>query len=309
MICENPYTKMGAQAYPCGACVPCRQKAKMVWKTRLTLESMGHPYTTFATLTYRPEERPLTSAGLPTLTPLDLRNWLKRFRKAIQPLEIRFYAAGEYSPAELPHYHIIIFGYQACYYGKSRYADGHTIDCCSQCDTIRGTWGKGIIQCEPAGPEHMGYCAGYVMKKMTSKYDIRLKGRYPEFSRQSNGGRTGKGGLGYSSVKQLARVSKQRLDTGKADDVVDVIRIKGKKAILGRYIRNKIRKELGLEEKASAAVQARIMAELLVLLEASKTDSQALTLKTQLIKKAQGAIDSIKAQYEMNNSRKRNRTL
>lgn len=281
----------------------------MVWKTRLTLEACAHRHTSFVTLTYSDENLPLTPDGLATLIPSDLRNWLKRYRKAIRTPGLRFYAAGEYSPKERPHYHVILFGAQGCAYGRSRYRDGRTLDCCHHCDLVRDTWGKGIIETQPAAAEHMAYTAGYVMKKMTSKHDVRLKGRYPEFSRQSNGGRTGLGGIGYSSVKNLAKVSHERLQAGRAIDVVDTVRIDGKKSLLGRYLRNKIRKELGLEEKASAEVQAQITAQLLVLLEASKHDSENLTLKKQLVSQAQGAIDRIKAQHEINNSRKRNRTL
>lgn len=282
----------------------------MTWKTRLSLESRATPHTAFVTLTLRDDQLVYSiQARRPTLIPDDLKNWLKRFRKAINQPGMRYYAAGEYSPAERPHYHLIIFGFKGCAYGKSRYADGRTIDCCAACDLVRDTWGKGIIETQQAVPAHFGYVAGYVMKKMTSKHDVRLNGRHPEFSRQSNGGRTGKGGLGYSSVAELAQISRVGLDAGKIDDVVTHVRIDGKKSILGRYIRNKIRKELGLEEKASPAVQAQVTAELLTLCQAAKTDPINLTLKKQLVHQASNKIASIKARHEINNSRKRNRSL
>lgn len=281
----------------------------MTWKTRLTLEALGHQHTAFVTLTYRNDTLPMTPDGLPTLIPRDLCLWLKKLRKAIDRPGMRFYAAGEYSPAHRPHYHIILYGFQGCLYGKSRYRDGRTIDCCAQCDLVRDTWGKGIIETQPGVPAHFAYTAGYVQKKMTSKHDARLEGRYPEFSRQSNGGRTGLGGLGAGAVKSLAAVSKTRLDTGKAIDVADQVRIDGQKMLLGRYIRNKIRKELNLEEKAPPEVQAQIIAELLPLSVAAKTHPQNITLKKQLIARAQGSIDAIKARHQRYNSRKRNRSL
>lgn len=223
---------------------------------------------------------------------------------------LRFYAAGEYSPNHRPHYHLILYGYQGCHYGKSRYRDGRTIDCCSQCDLIRDTWKKGIIETQPGVPAHFAYTAGYVQKKMTSKHDMRLEGRYPEFSRQSNGGGKAKGGgLGFNAVKQLATVSKTRLDAGTAIDVADQVRINGQKMLLGRYIRNKIRKELNLEEKAPAEVEAQIVAQLFPLLEAAKNHPENITLKRQLVARAQGAINSIKARHELHNSRRKNRSL
>lgn len=271
----------------------------------MTLEAMATQHTAFVTLTYRNEEMPTTPEGLPTLTPRDLQLWLKRFRKAIDQPGMRFYAAGEYSPAERPHYHLILFGYKGCHYGKSRYRDGHTIDCCSQCDLVRDTWGKGIIETQPAAPEHLSYTAGYVMKKMTSKNDKRLNGRYPEFSRQSNRA----GGIGINSVKEIARVAKDRLDAGIAQDVPDHVRINGQKALLGRYLRMKIRKELGGDGKAPPHIVQEMEAQMLPLLANSRVHPTNITLKKQLVSRAESAIASIKYRYEMNNSRKRNTSL
>lgn len=273
----------------------------------MTLEAMATAHTSFVTLTYRDDQMPLTADGLPTLTPIDLQLWLKRFRKAINQPGMRFYAAGEYSPAERPHYHLILYGYKGCAYGKSRYRDGRTIDCCASCDTIRDTWGKGIIECQIAVPAHFGYTAGYVMKKMTSKHDVRLKGRYPEFSRQSNR----EGGIGKKPelIARLAKVSQERIDAGLAKDVCDHVRIDGQKQLLGRYIRQQIRKHLGGTGNAPPEVIAEMEAQMLPLLANSRIHKENITLKKQLVAKAQTAIASIKARQEINNSRKRNRSL
>lgn len=283
----------------------------MIWKNRITLEAQPHSQNCFATLTYRDDALVYSiQAKAPTLIPDDLKNWLKRFRIAYQRKKdptssLRFYACGEYSPRERPHYHVILFGIPGCVYGRSRYEDGRTVDCCFICDLIRDTWQKGIIQCEPYHPNHGGYVAGYVMKKMTSKHDQRLKGRHPEFSRQSNRA----GGIGVCAVRQLAAISKDRLDKGLADDVVSHTRLNGKKAYLGRYLRSKIRKALGGDGKAPEHIIKQMETRLLPLLQASKNDKKNLTLKKQLIAKAQGEIDAIKAKHEMFNSRKRNYSL
>ncbi|UYL83852.1 MAG: replication initiator protein [Wigfec virus K19_159] len=272
----------------------------------MTLEAMDTAHTAFVTLTYRDDALIYSiQAKAPTLIPNDLSLWLKRFRKATGETGMRFYAVGEYSPAERPHYHIILYGYKGCHYGKSRYRDGHTIDCCSQCDLVRDTWGKGIIETQQAAPEHFSYAAGYVMKKMTSPKDKRLNGRYPEFSRQSNRA----GGIGINKVKELAIVAQKRLADGTAQDVPDHVRIDGKKALLGRYIRMKIRKELGGDGKAPPHIVEEMEAQMLPLLAKSRIDPENITLKKQLVSRASTAIASIKARHEMNNSRKRNRSL
>lgn len=275
----------------------------MVWKTRLTLEAIAHPHSSFVTLTYR--DPPKTPQGLPTLTPADLSNWLKRLRKAISPSLIRFYAAGEYGDRlQRPHYHAILFGYRGCSYGKSRYSDGRTIDCCASCDLIRDTWQHGIVECQPMAAEHAAYIVGYVMKKMTHKEDTRLNGRHPEFARQSL-----RPGLGRNAVPGLVDVSRARLLAGTANDVPTAVRIQGKISPLGRYIRTQLRKELGGDGKAPQEVIDQMEAEMLPLLAASRADPENITLKKQLVAKARGEIASLKAKMEIFNTRKRNSSL
>lgn len=283
----------------------------MQWSTRLQLEKMSHTATSFITLTYRDDQMPLLENGLATLRPLDLSLWLKRLRIAFQRKtgsnsSLRYYAAGEYGDKhQRPHYHLILYGYPPCAYGSSRYADGRTIDCCFQCDLVRDTWNMGIIENKIVTPGHTKYVAGYVMKKMTSKHDARLNGRHPEFSRQSKMN----GGLGIGAVKQLAAVSKQRLDAGTTDDVAFCVRIDGKVQILDRYMRKKIRKEIGLDEKAPPSVLQKVEQEMLALQIFAQTDKEDITLKKQLVRRAASKIASIKARHEMNNSRKRNNSL
>lgn len=302
MICENPFTPGGTRAHKCGSCVPCRIGNKMVWKTRNHLEALGHSQNSFVTLTYRDDALVYSiQARAPTLIPSDLRNWLKRFRKAIEPSRIRFYAAGEYSPRERPHYHLIIFGYAGCHYGRSRYSDGRTIDCCSQCDLVRDTWDKGIIETQPYTPEHGAYVAGYVMKKMTSKHDTRLNGRYPEFSRQSNQN----GGIGITAVPNLARVAR----TSNQPDVPGVVRIDGKIAPIGRYLKQKTRLALGCDKNAPQELIDQVAQEMQILQAQSRTDPVNITLKKQLVSRAAGKIASIKARAEMSNSRRKNGSL
>lgn len=267
---------------------------------------MAHTHTAFATLTYRPKEIPCTSDGLPTLTPRDLSLWLKRFRKEIEPLKIRYYGVGEYGERRgLPHFHVILFGYQGCAYGKSRYADGRTIDCCHSCDRIRDTWGKGIIQCEPMSPGLAGYISGYITKGLRA-HDTRLNGRHPEFSRCS----LQNGGIGHCSVENLARVSKQRLDAGITDDVAKLVRLDGAIAPIGKYLTVAIRKALGGDGKAPESVVKQMEAEMLPLLARSRVDPQAITLKQQVRKNSAGKIASLHAQQAMNiQKRKRNETF
>lgn len=237
-----------------------------------------------------------------TLVPNDLKNWLKRYRKAIQPSKLRFYAAGEYGDRQQrPHYHAVIFGVPGCAYGRSRYRDGRTIDCCSYCDRVRDTWGHGIIETQPLSPKLMAYAAGYVMKKLTSPHDDRLKGRHPEFARMSN-----RPGLGFDAAELILKAD---VHLEKRGDVAPMIRAGGKLMPLGRYIRRHMRIMNGGDGTAPQSTLNAMAEELLPLLEASKHDPQNFTLKKQIISAARGRIESMKAKAEMFNSRKRNDTL
>lgn len=184
---------------------------------------------------------------------------------------------------------------------RSRYSDGRTIDCCHHCDLVRDTWGKGIIETQHFSAEHGAYVAGYVMKKMTSKHDVRLNGRYPEFSRMSNQN----GGIGTPAVPALVQDAKNRPQL----DVQTAVRIDGKVSALGRYIRQQIRKGLGGDGKAPQAVIDQMEAEMLPLLIAAKTDPENVSLKRQIIARCRGEVASIKARHDIYDNRKRNKSL
>jgi hypothetical protein len=287
----------------------------MEWSTRLELETMGHAQSTFCTLTYRQDTLPKTTLtdpdtgeilpGLPTLTRKDLSSWLKRLRERYHrenanSSALRFFACGEYGENFWrPHYHAILFGYPGCRYGRSRYDDGRTIDCCASCDLIRDTWGLGIVQCEPLAKAHIKYVAGYVLKKMTSKHDKRLQGRAPEFAGMS----LQNGGIGINAVPELARRSKKQ-----NYDVISTIPLTGgRKGNVGRYLKKKTRIYLGSPDgKAPDYVQKDAEASLLPLLKAARLDKENITLKKQIQERSKTAIASMKYRESLNGRKKGN---
>jgi len=162
----------------------------------------------FVTLTYSDENLPGGVDGA-TLQPKDLQDWLKRFRSAIQPTKVRYFAVGEYGDRTWrPHYHLALFGWPQCRYGFSRYTDRRK-DCCSCCDVIRETWGLGHIAVGSLETSSAQYIAGYVTKKMTFNDDPRLKGRHPEFARMSRNPAIGK-----------ERYRKYKTDVFPSDEVI-----------------------------------------------------------------------------------------
>ena len=96
---------------PCGKCIGCRLQYSREWADRCMLEATYHKDNWFLTLTYDDEHLPKCKEGS-TIHPLvkrDVQLFMKRLRKYTGQ-KIRFFACGEYSPSDRPHYHIILFG-------------------------------------------------------------------------------------------------------------------------------------------------------------------------------------------------------
>lgn len=229
----------------------------------MLLESVLHADNSFITLTYDDDHVPRDGS----LVPKDLTDWLKRFRKCIEPVRVRYYAAAEYGDvSERPHYHLAMFGYPGCIYGQSQYSRFRK-NCCSNCDRVRDTWGRGIVYCGTLGPESMQYIAGYVIKKMTAEDDPRLKGRHPEFSRRSIG-------LGAGALDNVADVIRSLdLDITQAD-VPSALRHGNKLLPLGRYLRRRLRVLLGKSPDAPPETIAEFQKELQALREISWTSEE-----------------------------------
>ena len=161
-----------------------------------------HGDNAYVTLTYSEENLPvalggkrrgarepssqMSCASSGTLVLEDVQNWMKRLRKAIEPVRIRYYVVGEYGDENhRPHYHAAIFGLPSCQRGTTmRDVRGRPVwsRCCDQCRLVGDTWGKGDVVLGVLEKDSCQYVCGYVTKKLTSRNDERLFGRYPEFA-------------------------------------------------------------------------------------------------------------------------------
>ena len=115
MLCKYPFVR-GGMAFGCGRCLPCRLNQRRIKTTRIMLESFMHDESIFVGLSYDDENLP--EGG--NLDKEGQRLWLKRFRRKIEPVKIRFYEVGEYGDENLrPHYHYVFFGignrFRYCY--------------------------------------------------------------------------------------------------------------------------------------------------------------------------------------------------
>lgn len=92
---------------PCGQCIGCRLAHSRDWATRCMHEAHMHESSSFITLTYSPEHLPENGS----LVRKHFTDFLKRLRKALGSVKIRYFGCGEYgSKLERPHYHAIIVG-------------------------------------------------------------------------------------------------------------------------------------------------------------------------------------------------------
>lgn len=95
---------------PCGKCPACLKKRRADWVSRMRLEALQHPVSTFVTLTYNDEHCP------ERLQKSDVQNFLKRLRNVprdygFPPFQVRYFACGEYGKrTHRPHYHLVLFG-------------------------------------------------------------------------------------------------------------------------------------------------------------------------------------------------------
>lgn len=223
------------------------------------LEATQYSDNAFVTLTYDEKSLPiLAPSGLSSLMPEHLRNFLKRLRKKVSPVRIRFYACGEYGETtERPHYHAALFNLPTCERGRTlrRVGSGRPLwaECCSVCLMVGETWGLGDVDLGILETASAQYVAGYVTKKMTHRQHPWLKGREPEFARMSN-----RPGIGADAMFEVAdTLMRFSLDT-RAGDVPVTLRHGSRELPLGRYLRRRLRKMIGKEENTPAEVLAEI---------------------------------------------------
>lgn len=290
MNCRKPYLAPGRKAYGCGQCLPCRINKKRIWTHRILLESTLREDNCFATLTYAPENEP--AGG--TLRPEDVTKWLKRFRKEIEPIKIRYFIVGEYGDqTQRPHYHAIIFGYPRCDRGNT--SPDRRGYCCPVCERVRRTWQHGHIYLGDVTSESASYVAGYVTKKLTSADDERLQGRHPEYARMSL-----RPGIGGDFIDEMAStILYHGLEAQK--DVPNTLQHGKRKLPLGRYLTRRLRERVGRDPAAPKEVQEEAQATVQGLYqEAQETVSIGYRkgyVEARLLELSEGKYQQIKHRY------------
>lgn len=176
---------------PCGRCVGCRLERSRQWAIRIMHEASLHEANSFITLTYNDDHLP----GDSSLHHKHFQDFIKRYRKRILPLKLRYYVAGEYGDdRSRPHFHACIFGHcptDLRLHGKSD--SGQYI---YTSVFLTSLWPFGYSSVGELTFESAAYVARYVMKKISGPsaglhYAVldpetgELVGRRPEYCRMS----------------------------------------------------------------------------------------------------------------------------
>lgn len=160
--------------YPCGKCAACRRSRTREWANRVIHELKYWEKSCFLTLTYDNEHVPKS------LSKRDLQLFIKRLRKQLEPLEIKYFGCGEYGEKYgRPHYHLIVFGL------------GGKDDIFKFVKTVAGKdyyrlneWPYGFIDIGNVNYKSAAYVAGYIQKKLGVSH---YAGVQPPFQIQSQG--------------------------------------------------------------------------------------------------------------------------
>lgn len=149
---------------PCGKCVECLMSYSNEWATRCVLEASLYNQNCMITLTYSESDGSVHRR--------DVQLFVKRLRRALYPLKIRYFGCGEYgSKGGRPHYHIIIFGWFPSDSEVFFVRDGHNVYKSLFVSHIwsSGDWSSvprkpGFISVDDVTYQSAKYCAKYLQK-------------------------------------------------------------------------------------------------------------------------------------------------
>ncbi|AZL82919.1 replication initiator protein, partial [Apis mellifera associated microvirus 45] len=296
MLCIKPFMS-GAVPFGCGQCLPCRINKRRQWAARQFFESLSHEENTFITLTYSDEHLPAGN----NLVPRDLQLFLKRLRKQLHPLPVRFFAVGEYGHEGTrqwnPHYHLSLFGAAGRTDLNSRGVPTHW----GISEKVWTAWGKGIATCYEFNEKTASYVSGYTVKKLTSAGDAKLSGRHPEFMRSSR-----RPGLGTQAMSVIAETL---LASGHfKDDVPNRLKVGSKDIPLGRFLLAKLRKFAGMTDEQIKLVKDKVSMErsleMLALFQDSLGTEEVPTFRKTHIEEVQQRVINAEARYKIWSAKK-----
>lgn len=140
---------------PCRKCIECNVQRSKEWALRCSYELREHKKACFLTLTYEKTDGSLNHR--------DVQLFLKRLRKKIYPLDIRYFGCGEYgSKGKRPHYHMILFGFD--FPDKKFYKKSKKNEILWRSRLLEKLWPLGFSSIGNANEQSIKYCTLYLTK-------------------------------------------------------------------------------------------------------------------------------------------------
>lgn len=180
---KRPITFKASEGYtdltvklPCGQCIGCRLERSRQWAVRCVHEAQLHDSNCFITLTYNDENLPKDGS----LHKDHFQKFMKRLRKQIEPIRVRYFQCGEYGEQlNRPHYHCCLFGYDFPDKQLWSIRKGTKL---YRSESLEKLWPFGFSTIGDVTFESAAYVARYIMKKQTgANAEEYYRGRLPEY--------------------------------------------------------------------------------------------------------------------------------
>lgn len=167
----------------------CLSNRRSEWVTRLTHELGVSSSAFFLTFTYSDDKVPW-AFDLMTLDKSDFQKFMKRLRKALPKVKLKYYCVGEYGEnTQRPHYHAIMFNLP------------FTLDGLLECSVfLTDIWKNGRVHVGTVTGESMNYTLKYIVNPID--VDVLCE---PSFALISKG-------IGRSYVKAMQAWHQANLD-------------------------------------------------------------------------------------------------
>lgn len=148
---------------PCGQCIGCRLERSRQWAIRCMHESSLYENNCFITLTYHDQFLPPGNS----LNKKHFQDFMKRLRKSVAPLKIRYFHCGEYGDeSNRPHYHACLFNID--FADKILYSTKNGVRLYVS-KRLQALWPFGFCTIGDVTFESAAYVARYVLKKVTGE--------------------------------------------------------------------------------------------------------------------------------------------
>lgn len=159
---------------PCGKCIACRKAKAREWTLRMLHELDTSDDACFLTLTYDDDNLPVSdNTGFASLRKRDAQLFMKRLRRNLPGLPLRYFLCGEYGDTTLrPHYHAIMYNLRPSHYSA-------VMRSWQLCDwSVPSIRNKSFA---PVNVSDIAYVAGYVLKKFSGSLADEM---YSELDRE-----------------------------------------------------------------------------------------------------------------------------